>query len=78
MSKIIPLSTLMLLAGLLMQAQQREWTILATYTIPGQASGLTWDGNYLYSGTYATPGDDNIVYQIDPGTGAYSVKFEPQ
>ena len=56
------------------QAQNtREWSIIASYTIPGKASGLTWDGTYLYSGLYAAPGDDNLIYQIDPTDGSYTL-----
>ena len=57
----------------------REWTIVATYTIPGKASGLTWDGTYLYSGLYGTVGDDNLIYQIDPTNGSYTLLcYAPQ
>lgn len=51
----------------------REWTIVATYTIPGKASGLAWDGTYLYSGLYATSGPDDLIYQIDPADGSYTL-----
>jgi hypothetical protein len=49
----------------------REWTVAASYQIPGKASGLAWDGTYLYSGLYAAPGDDNLIYKIDPSDGSY-------
>jgi len=52
----------------------RDWTILATYTIPGKASGLAWDGTYLYSGLYSSPGDDNKIYKIDPSDGSYTLQ----
>ena len=29
---------------------QRDWTILGSFPIPGKASGLAWDGTWLYSG----------------------------
>jgi hypothetical protein len=29
----------------------RDWTIVATYTVPGKASGLAFDGEYLYCGS---------------------------
>ncbi len=51
-----------------------DWTILASYTIPGKASGLAWDGQYLYSGLYSAPGDDNVIYKIDPSNGSYTVQ----
>jgi hypothetical protein len=52
----------------------REWTVVASYPIPGKASGLAWDGTYLYSGLYSAPGDDNIIYRIDPSNGSYVVQ----
>lgn len=48
-----------------------EWTIEATYEIPQSASGLAWDGTYLYCGIYGSNGDE--IYQIDPATGNYSL-----
>lgn len=51
----------------------REWTVVASYTIPGKASGLAWDGTYLYSGLYGTSGPDNLIYQIDPSDGSYTL-----
>ncbi len=50
-----------------------EWSILAAYEIPGQASGLAWDGQYLYSGIYGMEGDH--VYKIDPTDGSYELHF---
>lgn len=47
--------------------QTKDWTIVATYTIPGKASGLAWDGTYIYFGIYGSNGDH--VYQFDPATG---------
>jgi hypothetical protein len=52
----------------------REWTVVASYQIPGKASGLAWDGTYLYSGLYAAPGDDNLIYKIDPSDGTYTLQ----
>ncbi|KQC07126.1 MAG: hypothetical protein APR54_06350 [Candidatus Cloacimonas sp. SDB] len=43
---------------------QAEWTILETYTVPGKASGLAWDGTYFYYGIYGSDGDH--VYRFDP------------
>jgi len=51
-----------------------DWTILASYNIPGKASGLAWDGQYLYSGLYSAPGDDNVIYKINPSDGSYTVQ----
>ncbi|NOX86263.1 MAG: choice-of-anchor D domain-containing protein [Chlorobi bacterium] len=64
---------------LLLPAQNEKrdiqtWTIVATYTIPGKASGLAWDGTYLYSGLYSAPGDDNKIYKIDPSDGSYTLQ----
>ena len=54
-------------------SQNKEWTVVATYEIPGKASGLAWDGAYLYSGLYSAPGDDNLIYRINPNDGTYSL-----
>jgi len=51
----------------------REWSIVASYSIPGKASGLAWDGTYLYSGIYGSDGDK--VYQINPADGSYTLLF---
>ena len=51
-----------------------EWTVVATYEIPGKASGLTFDGSFLYSGLYSAPGDDNLIYKIDPTDGSYELQ----
>jgi len=47
----------------------RDWTIVATFPVPESASGLAYDGTYLYCGIYGSNGDD--IYQIDPATGNY-------
>lgn len=57
----------------LLAAQTRDWSIVASYTIPGKASGLAWDGVYLYFGIYGSNGDH--VYQFDPSTGTASLLF---
>ena len=44
-----------------------SWSIIASYTIPGKASGLAWDGTYIYFGIYGLNG--NQVYKFDPATG---------
>ena len=49
---------------------QRDWTIIAAYDLPDSASGLAYDGTYLYCGIYGSNGDD--IYQIDPSTGSYT------
>jgi hypothetical protein len=55
------------------KADNRDWTILEAYMIPGKASGLAWDGTYLYSGTVFS-GDDNIIYKIDPVDGSFETQ----
>ncbi len=50
-----------------------EWTIVQTFSIPEGASGLAFDGTYLYCGIYGANGDK--VYQIDPGDGTYQLQF---
>ena len=47
--------------------ETKDWSIVATYQISGKASGLAWDGQYLYYGIYGQYGDR--VYQFDPATG---------
>ena len=65
---IFILCILTLLAG-----QIRDWTIVATYPLPEGASGLAFDGTYLYCGIYGANG--NEVYQIDPTDGSYQLLF---
>ncbi len=50
-----------------------DWTVVQTYTIPGKASGLAWDGTHLYSGIYGSDGSN--IYQIDPTNGSYQLQF---
>ncbi len=52
-------------------SNDRAWTIVATYQIPESASGLAYDGTYIYCGIYGANGDE--VYQIDPSDGSYSL-----
>ena len=49
-----------------------SWSIVASYTIPGKASGLAWDGTYIYFGMYWSNG--NQVYKFDPSTGTSSLQ----
>lgn len=48
-----------------------EWTIVATYEIPADASGLAYDGTNLFCGIYGSEGDR--IYQIDPANGDYEL-----
>lgn len=50
------------------QSQEPDsWSIVASYTIPGKASGLAWDGTYIYFGIYGLNGDH--VYKFNPVNG---------
>ncbi len=51
----------------------KDWTIIASYEIPTGASGLAFDGNYLYCGIYGSNGDQ--IYQINPADGSYTLYF---
>ena len=55
------------------QTGSKDWSIVATYTIPGKASGLAWDGTYLYFGIYGSNGDQ--VYKFDPSSGTNEILF---
>ncbi len=50
-----------------------DWSIVASYDIPGKASGLAWDGTYIYFGIYGANGDQ--VYRFDPATGTSELLF---
>ena len=50
----------------------KAWSIVATYQIPDNASGLAWDGTWLYCGIYGTGGGN--IYRINPTTGAYTLQ----
>ncbi|MBE3142087.1 MAG: hypothetical protein IMZ53_16050, partial [Thermoplasmata archaeon] len=51
----------------------RIWSIVATFPIIADASGLAYDGTYLYCGIYGVSG--NNIYRINPQTGSYSLLF---
>ncbi len=53
--------------------QTKDWSVVATYTIPGKASGLASDGTYIYFGIYGVNGDK--VYKFDPSTGSNELLF---
>jgi len=55
------------------QNQSKDWSIVASYTIPGKASGLAWDGTYLYFGIYGSNGDK--FYRFDPANGTNQLLF---
>jgi len=48
--------------------QPTTWSIVASYSIPGKASGLAWDGTYIYFGIYGSNGDQ--IYKFDPANGS--------
>lgn len=54
-------------------AQTGEWTIVSSYSVPGKASGLAWDGSFLYYGIYGAQGDR--VYRFDPTTAQAELLF---
>jgi PKD repeat protein len=54
-------------------ASTNDWSIIASYSIPGKASGLAYDGTNLYFGIYGSNGDH--VYQFDPVTGNSIILF---
>ncbi|MCB2221939.1 MAG: choice-of-anchor D domain-containing protein [Bacteroidetes bacterium] len=53
--------------------QPKDWSIIASYDIPGKASGLAWDGTYIYFGIYGSNGDQ--VHRFDPSTGTEELLF---
>ena len=50
-----------------------EWTIVGSYPISGKASGLAYDGTYLYYGIYGA--DGGRVFRFDPSTGVETQIF---
>jgi len=46
-----------------------DWTIVASYELNDKASGLAWDGTYVYYGLYSSNGDQ--IYKFDPISGNY-------
>jgi len=58
---------------LVLQILPAEWTILETYSIPGKASGLAFDGTNLYFGIYGSNGDH--VYRFNIQTESYELLF---
>lgn len=52
--------------------QPSVWSIVASYTLNGKASGLAWDGTYIYYGIYGTNGQN--IYKFNPATGASTLQ----
>ncbi len=48
------------------------WSIVASYTIPGKASGLAWDGTYIYFGIYGANGSN--VHRFNPADGSNTLQ----
>ncbi len=74
MKKIYILFMLLLPLILFAQRNPNEWTIVATYEIPGKAGGITYDGSWLYSGLYSSSDEDNRIFKIDPSDGTYELQ----
>jgi hypothetical protein len=55
------------------ETSQLSWTILESYTITGKASGLAWDGTYIYFGIYGA--DGGRVFRFDPADGTHELLF---
>jgi len=55
----------------IISSTEKAWTVVTVYPIPEGASGLAYDGTYLYCGIYGSNGDE--IYQIDPTDGSYSL-----
>lgn len=73
--KKIYISFLILLPFIsLAQKNTNEWTVVATYEIPGKAGGITYDGEFLYSGLYSSAGDNSRIFKIDPADGSYELQ----
>lgn len=76
--KNIALASIFLFYGILALAQEiipeeSRWSIVASYTITGKASGLAWDGQYLYFGIYGANG--GRVFRFDPVSGQEQLLF---
>jgi hypothetical protein len=67
--KNINLAILLVLAFGFSASYAQEWTIVETFEVPGKASGLAWDGQYIYFGQYSSNG--NQIHSLDPATGEY-------
>jgi len=61
------------LTGSLYSQSSKDWTIIATYDIPGKTSGLASDGTFIYFGIYGSDGDH--IYKFNPSTGNSELLF---
>lgn len=71
MKKLTILILVALMNSFALRAQ--EWSIVDTWEIPGKASGLAWEGEFIYYGIYGQFGDE--FYQFDPSTGEATLMF---
>ncbi len=55
-----------------MPSSPASWSIVASYTIPGKASGLAWDGTYIYFGIYGANGSN--VHRFNPADGTNTLQ----
>ena len=53
---------------------ERDWTVVNSYPVPEGASGLAYDGEYIYFGIYGVDGDH--IYQFDLQNGNYELFFD--
>jgi hypothetical protein len=58
---------------LLSVAMYSEWTVIESFAVPEGASGLAYDGEYIYCGIYGANGDE--FYRINPLNGSYELLF---
>ena len=52
--------------------QPDAWSVVASYTLSGKASGLAWDGTYIYYGIYGVDGEK--IYKFDPSNGGSTLQ----
>lgn len=55
------------------QREVNEWSIVQSWVIPGKASGLAWDGSFIYYGIYGSDGDH--FYKFNPSNGQATLQF---
>ncbi len=53
-------------------AAPSSWSIVASYSIPGKASGLAYDGTYIYFGIYGLNGDQ--IFRFNPANGTNTLQ----
>ncbi len=73
MRRVLHLYICLLATIALSHSTHAQFTIVDSFEIPEGASGLAFDGTYLYCGIYGANGAQ--VYKINPETGNYTLKF---